>query len=90
MSKRYDATGALTSWFENEYDTNDNLTKWITYSADGVELFYYEYEYDANNNVIKMSFTTDGELIFYQVYEYDDEGNRTGSTKYDKDGNVVE
>ena len=72
--------------FLNEYDANDNGTKY-TFS-DGS---YHIYEYDDNGNKTKTTFyNSDGSVDSVNCQEYDSSGKHIKTTYYNEDGLVYD
>lgn len=80
---QYDADGNAYGFVSREYDENQKVKRYTTYSISGeiITDTTYEYTYDANNNMILMAcFDENGKHV--QDNEYDEHGKVTKQTYY--------
>lgn len=85
----YYASGSLKYWYEYEYDSAGNKTKYIKYNADGSVDWWYKYEYDSAGNETKyIKYNADGSIDDWCECEYDSMENLTKKTKYNTDGSI--
>ena len=87
---QYDAEGTAYGFVSREYDANQKVTKYTTYSNNGEPITdtSYQYEFDANGNVVKMScFDENGKHV--QDNEYDDHGKIAKETYYLENGSTA-
>ena len=75
---QYDAEGTATGFVSREYDENQNVSKYTTYSKSGemITETSYKYELDDKGNMVRMDC-------------YDDTGKFVQSNEYDEHGQIV-
>ncbi len=81
----------ITRQYMYEYNERGNVTKVISYNADGSVYSWREYEYDESGNEIKfISYNADGSVGRWIEYEYDERGNEIKRISYNADGSIRE
>lgn len=72
-----------------DYNTNENLTSYVSYDSDGSILFRDTYTYDSNHNLTEqIRYGSDDSVSFRVTFTYDSNNNLTEQIYYESDGSV--
>lgn len=88
--ERCDGADKLIEYFEYEYNSNGEKSKYSAFSADGAIKKYTTFEYNEDSLLSQEKYFDASDVLQSRfVYEYYDSGSLKSSTQYDNDGNVI-